>query len=402
MFQSSLMLEVFAYAKCRHLAGLTECIEQLRSITAHHRRWTPVLLNAEGHFELVRGDYAAALDKFDRASELTRPDANGKSEYLSVWIASQASSAECLLALGRNEDARTSASATLAVCDARNIDVVSFDLRRTLALAEGKLGDPRGAERLDALISQQHALGVTGLRMGLSYEARARIAIWSGDAEAFERFAELTAREYRHGARGPLAARYELLMNEAARSGMRSKVSLADFEALAAADDSALGRDELLTIVTRSMAGQRSAEERTLMALQMICAAYGAQSGHLFLLTPAGPVLRASQGSAAPSAELAEHVSGFILKKQGQYSDLDDMVTGELTSDDEQAPTERLAGSSYELLLLGCVMGTTSTLAGVAAVEVGDNRPRNERQSQLLTALARSLMQAGDSHGIAS
>jgi serine/threonine protein kinase len=402
MFHSSLMLEVFAYANSRHLAGLTQCIEQLRVISAQHHRWIPVLLNAEGYFEFVRGDYAAARVHFERSSELTQPDTNGNSELLSIWLGSRAGLAECLLALGHWEDARTSASAVLAVCEAHEIDALSFEIRRLLGLAEGKLGDARGAERLDALIAEQNALGVTGLRMGLSYEARARVAIWSGDAAAFERFAELTAREYRHGARGPLAARYELLMNEAARGGMRSKVSLADFEALAAADDSALGRDELLTIVTRSMAGHRSSEERTLMALQMICAAYGAQAGHLFLLTPAGPVLRASQGGAGPSTELAEHVSSFIVKKQGQYSELDDMVTGELTSEAEQSATERLAGSSYELLLLGCVIGTTSTLAGVAAVEVGDTRARNERQSQLLSALARSLLQAGDSQGIAS
>jgi hypothetical protein len=137
------------------------------------------------------------------------------------------------------------------------------------------------------------------------------------------------------------------------------------------------------------------------MALQMICAAYGARAGHLFLLTPAGPLLRASHGSAAPSAELAEQVSCYITMKQEQCNELDSMVTGDLMSEDEPSP-DVSAGQGYELLLLSCVVGTSSTLAGVAVVEVDENRPRNERQSQLLTALASSLLQAGDSQGIAS
>jgi hypothetical protein len=149
----------------------------------------------------------------------------------------------------------------------------AFDVIRVLALAEGRLGDPHGAERLDALIARQNALGVSGLRMGLSYEARARIAIWSGDAAAFEHYSELTAREYRHGVRTPLAARYERLMNEAARAGMQPKLTLADIQALAATGTSGLGSDHLLTIVTRSMAGQHSSSERAQVALQMICLA---------------------------------------------------------------------------------------------------------------------------------
>jgi hypothetical protein len=75
-----------------------------------------------------------------------------------------------------------------------------------LALAECKLGDARAAARLDQLIARQNQLGTTGLRMGMSYEARALVAVWSADAAAFEHFAKLTAREYWHGAQTTLAA----------------------------------------------------------------------------------------------------------------------------------------------------------------------------------------------------
>jgi tetratricopeptide (TPR) repeat protein len=392
MFHHSVTLEVFAYTHAYHLAGLHQCIEQIRVLSAQYPRWTPVLLNTEAAFELVRGDHAEARAKFERAIELAPPESS-----LTAWLNAHAGLSECLLALGRYEDARETASTALALCEARGIGAMSFELRRVLGLAEGKLGDARGAQRLDALIAQQQALGATGLRMGLSYEARARIAIWSGNAEAFERFSELAAREYRHGARGTLAARYELLMNEAARSGMHGKLSLAEFAAIGG-ETSMRSRDELVTMVTRSMGGQRSSAERTLIALQMICAAYGARNGHLFLLTPAGPVLRASQGNAGPSTELAEHVSSYILAKQQQAGELDDMATDALSTD-EPSPLERLTIGRYQLLPLGCVVGTSSTLAGVAAVEVNQSRTLTEGHTELLNALASSLLQAGDTQG---
>jgi hypothetical protein len=251
-----------------------------------------------------------------------------------------------------------------------------------------------------SLIAWQNELGSTGLRMGLSYETRARIAIGSADADAFERFAELTAREYRHGARTALAARYERLMNEAARSGMRSKFSLADFEALAGVDSSSLGSDELLTVITRSMAGSRSADERTQLALQMICASHGSKAGHLYLMTPAGLLLRASHGEDTPAPELAERVTSYVAEKQQRAGEMDDMVTGDLPDEDVLTSLIRSGGASHELLPLGCVIDAASTLAGIAVIEVSQARIRNERQSQLLNAIATNLLQSGDSQGL--
>jgi hypothetical protein len=71
------------------------------------------------------------------------------------------------------------------------------------------------------LIAQQRALGVTGLHLGATYEARARIAIWDEDTAAIERYTQLTAEEYRHGSGSALGARYERLMSEARRASVR-------------------------------------------------------------------------------------------------------------------------------------------------------------------------------------
>ena len=142
----------------------------------------------------MRGDFEAARAKFEACIERDRKHVDGLPVYAGTLLSTHAALAETLMQLGRDEEAKTSASAALADSEARGIANGAFDLIRVLALAEGKLGEARGAQRLDALIARQNALGSTGLRTGLSYEARARIAIWSGDGASFERFSELTDR----------------------------------------------------------------------------------------------------------------------------------------------------------------------------------------------------------------
>ena len=400
MFKSLLTVELAAYANSRDLTGVAHVIEQLKPLAARFATWEPSLLVAEANFHVVRGDYEAAKAKFEQCIERTRFDNRGQSPHLAMWVAGQAGLADCLIGLGRYEEARAAASSALAICEAGQVVGAAFDLVRTLALAEAKLGDARAVQRLDDLIAAQNQLGVTGLRLGLSYEARASVAIWSGDAGAFEQFAALTAREYRHGARTALAARYERLINEAARCGIRTRLALGDFEALAGVDTSAIGSDELLTVITRSMAGSRSADERAQLALQMICAAHGASVGHLYLITPAGLVLRASQGADIPALELGQYVTRYVSDKQQRSADLDDMITGDLPHDDALTSLVQAAGTSYELLPLGCVIDSVSTLVGVTCVEVAQTRVRNEKQVQLLNALAASLLQSGDSPGL--
>jgi hypothetical protein len=148
------------------------------------------------------------------------------------------------------------------------------------------------------------------------------------------------------------------------------------------------------------MAGQRNDVERTQFALQTICAARGARGGYLYLLTPAGPMLRASHGGSVPSAEIAERVSDYVAEKQRHAGALDDMATGAL--EDGEAPlvsAPQIEGSSHELLPLSCVVEVTSVLVGVAVVEAPRGLSRGV-QSELLHVLASSLLQAGDSLGV--
>jgi hypothetical protein len=127
---------------------------------------------------------------------------------------------EALVGLERHEQARAAGESALALCRTLEIGIASLGIARALALAEAKLGAfDEAVARLEGVIQDQLALGVTGLHLGATYEARARVAIWRHDASGVEKFTRLTAREYRHGEGSPLGARYERLMHEAQRFG---------------------------------------------------------------------------------------------------------------------------------------------------------------------------------------
>jgi hypothetical protein len=74
--------------------------------------------------------------------------------------------------------------------------------------------------RLERLIERQRELGVSGLQLGATYEARTRVAIHALDHDAARSYAQRTAEEYRHGLGSVLGARYERLCEEARRAGI--------------------------------------------------------------------------------------------------------------------------------------------------------------------------------------
>ena len=131
----------------------------------------------------MRGDLPAAKQKSEECIALSEFDAQGHSLNAMMWHAAGVGLAEVLLAMDQPEAARQAALRVI-----RQVESLQPPLAwmvRALALAEAKLGLPEAVPRLEALIARQNELGVTGLRLGAIYEARAQIAIWQRDAEAF-------------------------------------------------------------------------------------------------------------------------------------------------------------------------------------------------------------------------
>jgi hypothetical protein len=235
--------------------------------------------------------------------------------------------------------------------------------------------------------------------MGLSYEARARIAICMDDRTAFEHFAALTARAYRHGARSPLAARYARLLNDAARHGWQTHAALTQLENFATSDSGMLASSELLSFVKRSLATNHSAQ-RTQGVLTLICSELGSEVGHLYLFTPEGLVPSASHGEVAAPG-LSMQVEAWVRQELTRATQLDQLETGELAEDGASVSLVQVADRSYELQALRCLVAGAPTLVGVAALGTRNAETSSARHIELLQLLAEHLVQAGDSRGFA-
>ena len=318
-----------------------------------------------------------------------------RSPALVIWVLAQTGLAQCQRALGHNAEARRVAEDALAICEELGIGPHSYELVRTLALAEASDGEfARAAERLDRIIAKQTALGATGLRLGMSYEARALVAIWSGDVAAYEHYARLTAHEYRYGARSPLSARYERLKLEAGRRGLPRAAELSDFES----ESSPSGSHDVDSLVALAMTGTQRLEERAQRALQLICDARAARAAHLYL---------AAQGRYAVARRLVRPCAS----RQGAAALVREFIEREL--DEREARTIVVTGvqSRRAAPSAGDRIGRGRGLRA-SPVDVHRRRRRarrgrdrararrspdvNPMQSQLLAALAGHLVEIAE------
>jgi ABC-type transporter Mla MlaB component/tetratricopeptide (TPR) repeat protein len=401
MFKSLVSVELLINSRARDLAAMQQCIEKMRSIAARFPTWRPYLRDAEAHFDLVRGDFAAAKAGFERSlASIDRSD--GLALAFPLWVTSRTGLAGALLGLGDAEAARASAAEALEVCQKRDVSTAAHELIRTLALAEATLGHhQRAAERLEALIAEQTAKGSTGLLLGLTYEARARIAIWSKDEAAFAEFSRLAAKEYGRGARSPLAARYEQLVNEATRSGFHAAPDLSDFEPSTMLDSAWTGMTDVPTAVLRMMTGARRTEERAERALRLLCETRKSTGGHLYVVTSEGLRHAASYGEGIAPSSLSDLVDEFLRQEHEKADTMTEIVTGTMMAEEGGgASSVRCGGVTYEMLTLASVVGGSGVVAGVAAIVESDQRVRYVKQAQLLATLASHLIDGGDVTGM--
>jgi hypothetical protein len=266
-------------------------------------------------------------------------------------------------------------------------------------LAESKLGDHQLAiERLQTVIDEQLALGVSGLQLGASYEARTRIAIWAGDRAAIDRYAHLTAEEYRHGVGSALAGRYQRLLDDAQLAGAETLPALSDFQSTALLTGPRGRRTSAQAQVAREMRSAATARERAACAVRLLCESQGAKAGHLYLCHDRGIRLAASHGIA----DLPEGLEAFMSEYFTRETKSDDTAT-ELATDSASelscAPTRSgftdARGAFVRPILISCLVDGTARYAGVAAL-ITDNPEVVAGGAQLASAIGAHLIRIGD------
>jgi len=223
MSQALLPIELSAYARMHDLSGIVQVTEQIKHHAERYASWAPYVPYAQGWFQRIRGDYTSARQAFTRSLEQCPMHTDAVPLNMPLWISVQAALAELALESADAHGAASIAAAALTSCEHRGLGHASHELVRVLALADAKLGFAARANlRLDALLDAQIELGVSGLALGLTYEAFAQIAVWEADEAQFEHYAYLTAKAYRYQQGSALGVRYERLITDASRHLQRS------------------------------------------------------------------------------------------------------------------------------------------------------------------------------------
>jgi tetratricopeptide (TPR) repeat protein len=258
MFVSNLAVELAAHAMIRDVAGVKQIAERIAPMAAAHSGWQAYAHLARGHFERLVGNLERACEAYEACLAIASPTAEqsaGSSINL-AWAPASAAYVETLLDAGRAEDALAEGERALHCAQRFELDVAAHCIVRALALAEGKLvGYDAAVDRLGALIDEQVGLGVTGVELGATYEARARVAIWGGDQAAVEDFGQLAAEQYRHGTGSALSSRYELLLDEARRAGVETLAPFSDVQVTGHFQTGMTRRETIEQRVAQALAG---------------------------------------------------------------------------------------------------------------------------------------------------
>jgi tetratricopeptide (TPR) repeat protein len=395
------MIELSAHAMAGDLPGVQQCGARIDTLARRHNGWQPYSLLAKGYFDLLRGDPEAARTTLERALVECAPDSGNADRALMAWPNVAGAYVQALVSSGRVEEARSFGERALA--DGERLGIRTLDdVVRGLALAETKLGAyPQACARLQGLIDRQLSLGVQGLHLGASYEARARIAILASDQPAVEIYGRLTADQYRHGRGSPLGVRYEALMSEARRAGVVVLPALSDFEI------HTIGLTEMRGITSSTFAVVTSAlrtvpdpEQRSQKALRLICDAYSADGGHLYLLRSDKLERTASQGSHL-AGDAQFELARLCLDQALNHEDMATEIVSGTTGLGAGVAVLWTADGSIEhrTMVISARVDGVIKHAGAVVLTASANKPKPEALATL-SAIGKLLLELGDSTGI--
>ena len=400
MFSSSLLLELLAHAMARDVQGVKELRERIAPLAERYSGWRSTAALADGLFQRLIGKPELALEAFERCLELDDLERDFGAHSLVAWPAGTANYIETLVDLERTDEAIACGLRALESCQVRGIDVAAYPIVRSLAVAEARSGSgSRAADgsalsqavaRLDSLIEEQCALGIKGLQLAASYDARARVAVFMHDRLAFTRYAQLSAAEYAQGHGSALSARYAALMVEPRAPG-EAQVGSTEF----ASTVHLRSVDPRSSTLERELAAASGPEERCGRALALLCELYAAPGGQLHLLRDEGLLQVASAGQHDFGPDSAARVLAYFERELSA----DAMTTQAFAEEDARAALARAQEGERMSLLEGSTDGQELAL-GVLLLAPGPEQPDLARVLRLSRVIAGSLLRAGDARGV--
>ncbi|MFI5307903.1 MAG: protein kinase [Polyangiales bacterium] len=197
--------------------ALKRTVERLSSVVAQSPGYRPLLFMTLGAYYRTRNQLVEARTAFERSLQLTP---RGQHAW---WASTTGHYIDTLVACGDHGHALQLAAESFDSSDDGDFGLDRFAAIAVppLAVAQASLGDCAGAaEKLDAAIARAEAAELPALRLFRLREARAQVAILSGDRAIFELQAHTLLERYRALDNPLLVARHLDLLDEAVRHGL--------------------------------------------------------------------------------------------------------------------------------------------------------------------------------------
>jgi hypothetical protein len=345
---------------------------------------------AHVHYLRIKGSPAAALEQLSTVLASTSPEKGVRF----AWTG--ATHLMLLNALGRHAEAVSTGRHYLTASLERGLELGDCALMvRPLAEALALSGNAEEAiELAEALIARFEGAGDSGLGLGSCYETRARIALATRDAEAFDRWTERCRSEYQRAHNPALRAKLARLLRE----GQLAHVAgpLTSTEPAREEEDASERVGEDGTVLSR-MAECVDARERARCALTLLMEETGAGEGHLYGWLSGRLTHLVSVPELAPPLGLDEMIQRCIEAELGACD------TTSPGGNDRPAPIEETpAPESHPLQpALLCAQRDGEPLVAAAAALGGQADPALKPSAKLLSTLAQSLLEHDDVDALA-
>jgi hypothetical protein len=384
--------ELIAQALIGDLIGVKRALDHVAELARHYPGWRAVSLLGQCHYRRLQGDLPGALEAIEAALPLAPA---GRHPYYPYVAAAHVMA---LLGLGKVQEAVAVGRQHAETCRREQLESLDRWVYLAFAQALGKSGEfAEALEVIGAVIAGCERTRMGGLPLGAVYEARARIAIWMNDPDAFAHYTELCAAEYRKGRNPALGAKFARLMEEARQS--QPSASLPP----RAADVLELSQTETghETIQSR-MLECVDENDRGRCALTILLQSCDSFAGYLFAVH--GESLAPLAGLPDPQAEdaLARWAEACLNAEVASQLSATATADGE---DDEPSsgPSIRYTdaeGRCFEpIYLVSTREDRRQRIAAVLALQISAG-PRTLPSKELLTEIADALFEHGDVTGI--
>jgi Protein kinase domain/AAA ATPase domain len=385
--------ELICHVLTGDVVAIKHTNEAVGMLAARFKGWQPFLEYGRASLQLLQSDAQGALDIALKALETVRPAEHAAFAYLaSVRVLA-------LMELGRVEEAAMLGQSYVQVCDREELAPTAHVIHVATALALAKTGAFEAAVKLaDSVIALASERGQRGVCIGSMYEARARIATWMQDREAFQRYADLCASEYRHGRNTSLAAKLARLLDEGRQTDTGGPESISPPRT----DHGQRVLDSEFATVHSRMLECVDPTDRARCALTILLQTLDSFAGYLFGVNDRAPVLLAALPEEDVPADLKRWFDQYLSQELSPDSMLPPPPPRAAPSGKSRSNRRGVGfrfvdsrGQAFEPIFLMKPEGANQRLAAVLVFHAAsDTRRRPSRELQ--QEIAEQLLEHGD------